>query len=518
MSRSRTSWTRPPHARALFALGLLVGWAMTERLAQASSSDARSVVLPDPSPDPFGSIGSSSLLAPEWIVIGVREKRQLDATRSLRSTGALLLWPRNASGLPDGDAQTVWPLLGVRGARFGESLAIDGNRMLVGEPGWALSSSANRAQGRVQVVDLSADAPLAVEVILRPPNDPGDPSSILFGLEFGSAVDLSGDVALIGAPGFSPSSSTVPSGAAFLYHRSVSPSAGVMWSLTHTFLEPLPASGGVPLGTRFGSTVALHDDEVLVGSPAAFSLPASGGGADLIDAPWHGRVIVFDRQSGSALGSLEAPSPALGDGFGSALALDGDRLAVGAPGDECGFGEVHIFQRDPTHGWMFEATLSAPACTAGAAIEGGWIGFGNSIALSGSRLLVGTGGIRSASAFGHRAALFRRVATLESERGSSPAVWALEQILEGDPSRPTGSPVALDARGALLGEASIGLGQVRYHALTPPLDLDGDGSVGPGDLASLLGAWGPNPGHPAELNGDGWIDQSDLTLLLGGWS
>ena len=37
-------------------------------------------------------------------------------------------------------------------------------------------------------------------------------------------------------------------------------------------------------------------------------------------------------------------------------------------------------------------------------------------------------------------------------------------------------------------------------------DLDGDGVVGPVDLADLLQSWGPNPGDPADLTGDGVID------------
>lgn len=52
---------------------------------------------------------------------------------------------------------------------------------------------------------------------------------------------------------------------------------------------------------------------------------------------------------------------------------------------------------------------------------------------------------------------------------------------------------------------------------TCPADLDGDGAVGAADLAQLLGAWGPNPGHPADLNGDGVVDAADLAQLLGAW-
>ena len=48
-------------------------------------------------------------------------------------------------------------------------------------------------------------------------------------------------------------------------------------------------------------------------------------------------------------------------------------------------------------------------------------------------------------------------------------------------------------------------------------DLNGDNSVGPTDLAVLLGNWGPNPGHPADLNDDGEVNAADLAILLGSW-
>ncbi len=48
-------------------------------------------------------------------------------------------------------------------------------------------------------------------------------------------------------------------------------------------------------------------------------------------------------------------------------------------------------------------------------------------------------------------------------------------------------------------------------------DLDGDGQVRVPDLVILLGAWGPNPGHPADLDGDGEVRVPDLVILLGSW-
>lgn len=49
------------------------------------------------------------------------------------------------------------------------------------------------------------------------------------------------------------------------------------------------------------------------------------------------------------------------------------------------------------------------------------------------------------------------------------------------------------------------------------VDLTGNGVVNASDLALVLGAWGPNPGHPADFNADGLIDHSDLAVLLGAW-
>jgi uncharacterized membrane protein len=55
---------------------------------------------------------------------------------------------------------------------------------------------------------------------------------------------------------------------------------------------------------------------------------------------------------------------------------------------------------------------------------------------------------------------------------------------------------------------------VHFPAPCEP-DLTGDGSVGPEDLAELLGAWGGR--GEADLSGDGTVGPEDLALLLGAW-
>jgi subtilisin family serine protease len=46
-------------------------------------------------------------------------------------------------------------------------------------------------------------------------------------------------------------------------------------------------------------------------------------------------------------------------------------------------------------------------------------------------------------------------------------------------------------------------------------DLDGDGTVGPGDLAILLGSWGF--GGSGDIDGSGTTDPADLAVILAAW-
>jgi hypothetical protein len=48
-------------------------------------------------------------------------------------------------------------------------------------------------------------------------------------------------------------------------------------------------------------------------------------------------------------------------------------------------------------------------------------------------------------------------------------------------------------------------------------DIDGNGSVDVNDFLILLGAWGPNPGHPADIDGNGEVDVNDFLDLLAMW-
>ncbi len=81
----------------------------------------------------------------------------------------------------------------------------------------------------------------------------------------------------------------------------------------------------------------------------------------------------------------------------------------------------------------------------------------------------------------------------------------------------TGGFAAVDApfpaEVAVMGDDVI----VTVGAPDVPGDLDGDGMVGPADLATMLGSWGVCPDCPADLDGDGAVGPADLATLLGNW-
>ena len=58
-----------------------------------------------------------------------------------------------------------------------------------------------------------------------------------------------------------------------------------------------------------------------------------------------------------------------------------------------------------------------------------------------------------------------------------------------------------------------------FHAAHCAADVSGDATVGPADLAIILGNWGPVPPNDpiADLTGDGVVGADDLAIVLGNW-
>lgn len=135
-------------------------------------------------------------------------------------------------------------------------------------------------------------------------------------------------------------------------------------------------------GDRFGASIAVDGDSVLVGAPEKDNNPASTSG--------YGVAYVFHRQGGAwvedaVLQELNA-NIASGDGFGSAVALQGDLALVGAPGvDALGpstnSGAVVIFERSMQSAWSRTGRIVPTGV-------GPQDFFGASLALEGEHLVV----------------------------------------------------------------------------------------------------------------------------------
>jgi len=235
-------------------------------------------------------------------------------------------------------------------------------------------------------------------------------SSHAAGERFGSALAASvahdlhrGDLVAVGADradALSSSDEPFPmSGAVDLFERA-------------TRVEPrwrhvarLSASAPQP-GAEFGSTLAFDAGgaaRLAVGAPRHDAPPSER-------SPWAwdaGRVFVFTRTASSLptgtasrwneVAVIEAPTPEPSGWFGAAVALDGDLLAIGAPGHDAtdptsgvvipNAGVVFLFRRvDPPAGsaerYRLERTLAAPSPEHSA-----W--FGLALALEGETLAVG---------------------------------------------------------------------------------------------------------------------------------
>ena len=89
----------------------------------------------------------------------------------------------------------------------------------------------------------------------------------------------------------------------------------------------------------FGAAIAIGEDEIFVGR--------TGGGVAGAIYPSPGSIYVFERgdDGWDFAYIITGDDVEIGDEFGAALAVDGDRLLVGAPGSNVGRGGAYLFER-----------------------------------------------------------------------------------------------------------------------------------------------------------------------------
>ena len=237
-----------------------------------------------------------------------------------------------------------------RGDQFGYSVAISGNLAVVGarldREGGSASGAGyvfDGSRGWDQVTKLTASDAAA--------ND-----------QFGTSVAISGDLAIVGAPG--DRDDGPDSGSAYLFDGSTG------WSQ----IAKLTASDAAAVD-RFGTSVAINGDLAIVGAP----LDDDGG-------PDSGSAYLFDASTGwSEVAELTASDAARGDEFGYSVAIGDDVAIVGAWDDDdvgSASGSAYLFDFDGSTGWGQIAKLTAS--DAGRGDE-----FGYSVAISGDLAVAG---------------------------------------------------------------------------------------------------------------------------------
>jgi hypothetical protein len=365
---------------------------------------------------------------------------------------------------------------------------------------------------------------------------PGDVTS-----SFGSSVAVYGDTAVVGDPLNGLDGST--SGAAWVFVRS-----GTTW-VEQTRLIPSGASAN----DRFGTSVDIYDNYIVVGSPNDIGAGGTTGGSAYVFRRDGATWIEETKLIGSAT-VIGDPwdGPGSGDNFGHSVAINGDvpadatssdiwhNIIVGAPEDThsqtIDAGSVHAYQLSADgSAWipMGKIYSNSPA---------GNDRFGQSVDLDGDHMIVGAyldgddlaGGITNPGA-----------AYVWVRRGIL-GMWSLEtRLTAGDPEAHDhfGQSVAVNAYGGLAtfvvgapgdddlgtssGSAYIFRGSAQTFPQLPKLQAsDGSTSGGFGSSVAVdndlmligatgAGALGEGSVYVIGRDGYSWVESQRLTASFG---
>lgn len=255
--------------------------------------------------------------------------------------------------------------------RFGTAVDLWGDTLVVGAP-----LEDGGATGVGGAVDEAVTNAGAAYVFQRTGNTwsagvylkASTPSS---GATFGRAVSVWGDTIAVGAE--NDDDVVADSGTVYIFTRV----AGV-WTPTATIKAPMPGTGD-----RFGGSVALHGDTLVVGASGEDSGATSVGGSQADNSrPDAGAAYVFVRTgtTWSLQSYLKASNTDADDFFGWSVAISGDVVVVGAwqedgaattvNGDAASnaagdAGAAYVYRRTGTT-WAPEAYLKYAQQTAGA--------------------------------------------------------------------------------------------------------------------------------------------------------
>ena len=270
---------------------------------------------------------------------------------------------------------------GAAGDNFGYAVAISGETIVVGA---LLDDDAGSDSGSAYVFVRDGTA-WSQQVKLAASDAAG-------GDWFGWAVGISGEIIVVGAYGDDDAGSD--SGSAYVFVRE-----GTVWNQQAKLTASDAASGD-----QFGSSVAISGETIVVGAYLDDHL----SGTD------HGSAYVFVR-AGIVWGEqqkLTASDATRGDWFGYAVAISGETIVVSAPLDDTSprnnHGSAYVFVRGGTV-WSQQQKFTASDVAS-------FDEFGDTVAISGETIVVGSpldddAGVNSGSAY-----VFARAGTVWSQQ------------------------------------------------------------------------------------------------------
>jgi len=293
-------------------------------------------------------LGASVAITEDLLVVGA--PRPPDALPY--GLGLVYLYSYDPQLLEWGDPEILEASDGTAENYFGRSVGMSGDVVIVGAPGAPVGEYPGAGKAYIYTFNSSTWDETIIQADVPHPDD-----------RFGRSVAINGNWVIVGADQEDESGSDA--GAAYLFHYD-----NGSWSFDTKLTPQAPAGGD-----RFGCSVALQGNIAIIG---AWGDDDRGTDAGAV------YVYRYEASSWSLDTKLTPPASSAGDGFGSSVALDGDAIIIGAPGDDdngSDAGAAYVF-RDSGASWEQEAKLLAVTGDAGDK-------FGTSVAISGVISVVG---------------------------------------------------------------------------------------------------------------------------------
>jgi len=340
---------------------LSIGEVRTYRTYANDSEFARlEAILENPAYQEGERFGQSVALAGDWLLVGA-PLRDVDGQENV---GAAYLFRRT-----DNDGweyyKELLPFDLPAGAEFGSAVALTSRWAFVGAPGSNHGYVFDRYKGGTNNWGLST-------II--------DESAA--GGRFGSAVVAEGNYAAFSAPKragiLAPGGDPVPGAGQVITYQSTFLAGDAIWAESHTLPSLNPDGSFGSLGATFGSSLALDNGILLIGSPGYLSKTgrAFAYSVDRMGTKNGGLLQIYDPVGGQG-----------GDRFGASVGLGSDRLFVGAPNKSQG-GAVYSYRKNRLE---TDYPMAASSLIVHPYGRSGDL-FGTALAVSGNELAVGLPG------------------------------------------------------------------------------------------------------------------------------